>query len=109
MNRRIATVICTLAWMVGPTLAHGQDALPQPPAAQLVVVDQEARQTRQMLRELLDQYPPLEPRFDELAQVKTAAPERSVVTVNADGQFGRWRYGSPARSPEVSPILDQSS
>jgi type III restriction enzyme len=30
--------------------------------------------------------------FDELADVKRAAAERWVAAVNADGQFGRWRF-----------------
>jgi type III restriction enzyme len=30
--------------------------------------------------------------FDELADVKRAAAERWVAAVNADRQFGRWRF-----------------
>ena len=61
MNRRIATVLCTLAWMMGPSVARGQDAPPPVAQSQVVVIDQNAGETRQMLREVLDQYPPTVP------------------------------------------------
>jgi type III restriction enzyme len=44
--------------------------------------------------------------YDELEEVKTAAAERWVNAVNADGQFGRWRYAIARRPEEVLTILN---
>jgi type III restriction enzyme len=43
--------------------------------------------------------------YDELESVKSAAAERWVSAVNADGRFGKWSY-AVARKPEsVDGIL----
>jgi type III restriction enzyme len=39
--------------------------------------------------------------FDDLAEVKAAAAERWVAAVNADGQFGTWRYEMARSVPQV--------
>ena len=44
--------------------------------------------------------------FDELADVKAAAAERWVTAVNADGQFGRWRYSMVRKVPDVAAALE---
>jgi hypothetical protein len=44
--------------------------------------------------------------FDELAEIKTAAAERCVAAVNADGKFGQWRYAMARSIPQVREILD---
>lgn len=44
--------------------------------------------------------------FDELSDVKRAAAERWVNAVNADGQFGRWRYEMARSVPAVREIVD---
>jgi type III restriction enzyme len=44
--------------------------------------------------------------FDELEEVKTAAAERWVAAVNADGTYGGWRYAVARKVSEVSDILD---
>lgn len=44
--------------------------------------------------------------FDELAEVKTAAAERWVAAVNADRQFGTWRFAMARSIPQVREILD---
>jgi type III restriction enzyme len=46
--------------------------------------------------------------FDDLADVKAAAAERWVAAVNADGQFGRWRYELARSVRAVRECLDQS-
>ncbi|MGH9347122.1 MAG: hypothetical protein ACRD26_07630, partial [Vicinamibacterales bacterium] len=45
--------------------------------------------------------------FDELADVKAAAAERWVAAVNADGQFGEWRYAMARSVPDARRILDE--
>jgi len=45
--------------------------------------------------------------FDELAEVKAGAAERWVAAVNADGQFGRWRYAQARSVAKVRAILDE--
>ena len=47
--------------------------------------------------------------FDELAEVKTNAAERWVAAVNADGQFGSWRYAIARRIADVTAVLDEIS
>lgn len=42
--------------------------------------------------------------YDPLEEIKVAAAERWVNAVNADGQFGEWRY-TIARDPNVIPEL----
>jgi type III restriction enzyme len=44
--------------------------------------------------------------FDDLAEVKAAAAERWVPAVNADGQFGTWRYAMAGSVPQVRECLD---
>jgi type III restriction enzyme len=44
--------------------------------------------------------------FDELAEVKAGAAERWVAAVNADGQFGVWRYAMARSVAKVRAILD---
>jgi type III restriction enzyme len=44
--------------------------------------------------------------YDPLADVKTAAAQRWVDAVNADGQFGRWRFEMARAVPDVRRILD---
>ncbi len=44
--------------------------------------------------------------FDDLADVKAAAADRWVKAVNADGQFGRWRYEMARSVAKVREILD---
>ena len=44
--------------------------------------------------------------FDELAEVKSAAAERWVAAVNADGRFGRWHYEMARAVSKVRAILD---
>jgi len=46
--------------------------------------------------------------FDDLADVKAAAAERWTAAVNADGQFGKWRYAMARSVPAVREILDAS-
>lgn len=43
--------------------------------------------------------------FDELEEVKTGAAERWVNAVNADGQFGTWRYAITKRMTDIPAIL----
>ena len=43
--------------------------------------------------------------FDPLAEVKTAAAERWVAAVNADGRFGRWKYAVVRKVEKVGEIL----
>lgn len=45
--------------------------------------------------------------FDDLAEVKAAAAERWVAAVNADGQYGRWRYVLARSLPKVREALDR--
>lgn len=47
--------------------------------------------------------------FDELADVKSNAAERWVAAVNADGQFGTWRYSLARRISDVAAILDAAA
>jgi type III restriction enzyme len=44
--------------------------------------------------------------FDDLADVKAAAAERWVASVNADGAFGIWRYAMARRVDQVRQFLD---
>jgi type III restriction enzyme len=44
--------------------------------------------------------------FDPLADVKAAAAERWVAAVNADGQYGVWRYAMARKVEQVREILD---
>ncbi|MBN2124967.1 MAG: DEAD/DEAH box helicase family protein [Deltaproteobacteria bacterium] len=46
--------------------------------------------------------------FDPLEGVKTAAAERWVKAVNADGQFGIWQYAIARKPHEVSEILNHA-
>lgn len=43
---------------------------------------------------------------DELATIKAEAAARWVAAVNADGQFGGWRYAMARSVPAVREILD---
>ena len=47
--------------------------------------------------------------FDDLAEVKAAAAERWVAAVNADGQFGQWRYAMARKVHEVRRVLAGNS
>jgi type III restriction enzyme len=47
--------------------------------------------------------------FDELADVKAAAAERWVAAVNANGQFGTWRYSMVRNVPDVAAALDSAA
>jgi type III restriction enzyme len=47
--------------------------------------------------------------FDDLAEVKAAAAERWVAAVNADGQFGQWRYAMARKVHEVRQVLARPS
>ncbi|MGA2232898.1 MAG: type III restriction endonuclease subunit R, partial [Tepidisphaeraceae bacterium] len=47
--------------------------------------------------------------YDPLAEVKRGAADRWVAAVNADGQFGQWRYKMVARPEEVRGVLDSIS
>ena len=44
--------------------------------------------------------------FDDLAEVKTAAAQRWVAAVNADGRTGTWHYSIARRVDEVRRALD---
>lgn len=44
--------------------------------------------------------------FDELEEVKSAAAERWVSAVNADGSRGRWSYAIAHKPEEIVAILD---
>jgi type III restriction enzyme len=44
--------------------------------------------------------------FDDLAEVKAGAAERWVAAVNADSQYGRWRYVQARSLPKVRETLD---
>ena len=44
--------------------------------------------------------------FDDLADVKAAAAERWCAAVNADGQFGLWKYSMARRLEQVRAALD---
>lgn len=41
------------------------------------------------------------------AEVKSAAANRWVAAVNADGQFGVWRYAIARKVADVNTILDE--
>lgn len=43
--------------------------------------------------------------WDPLEEVKRTAAERWVAAVNADGQYGRWKYGIAKRPEEVRQLL----
>lgn len=45
--------------------------------------------------------------FDEKAEVKIAAANRWVEAVNAEGQFGEWRYELTYNPNEIPAILDR--
>jgi type III restriction enzyme len=50
--------------------------------------------------------------YDPLEEVKTAAAERWVAAVNADGRYGQWRFGV-AKKPEdvltrIADVVDQT-
>jgi type III restriction enzyme len=47
--------------------------------------------------------------FDERADVKAAAAERWVSAVNADGQFGNWRFVMARSVAAVREVLDEIS
>jgi len=47
--------------------------------------------------------------FDELADVKSSAAERWVAAVNADGQFGTWRYAIARKISDVGALVDSVS
>lgn len=40
-------------------------------------------------------------------EVKRAAAERWVAAVNADGQYGQWRYGVAKKPEDVIRILGE--
>ena len=44
--------------------------------------------------------------FDDLAEVKTAAAQRWVAAVNADGRMGSWHYSIARKVDEVRRTLD---
>jgi type III restriction enzyme len=44
--------------------------------------------------------------FDDLAEVKTAAAQRWVAAVNADGRAGRWQYAFARKVEQVRETLD---
>jgi type III restriction enzyme len=44
--------------------------------------------------------------FDELAEVKSAAAQRWVAAVNADGRMGTWRYEIARKIEQVRRALD---
>ena len=44
--------------------------------------------------------------FDDLAEVKTAAAQRWVAAVNADGRMGTWHYSIARKVDEVRRALD---
>jgi type III restriction enzyme len=43
--------------------------------------------------------------YDELESVKSAAAERWIAAVNADGRFGQWDYAVARRPEGVDAIL----
>ena len=45
--------------------------------------------------------------FDDLAEVKSGAAQRWVAAVNADGQFGSWRFEMARAMPKVRTLLDE--
>ena len=45
--------------------------------------------------------------FDDLAEVKSGAAQRWVAAVNADGQFGSWRFEMARAMPKVRALLDE--
>ena len=47
--------------------------------------------------------------FDPLAEVKSAAAERWVAAVNAEGGFGCWRYGVARKIEEVPRIVTEAA
>jgi type III restriction enzyme len=44
--------------------------------------------------------------YDPLEEVKTAAAERWVRAVNADGRYGEWSYAVAKKPTQVNGILD---
>ena len=44
--------------------------------------------------------------FDDLAEVKTAAAQRWVAAVNADGRAGTWQYAIARKVEHVRQVLD---
>ena len=62
MKRSLATLICTLAWIVAPVAARQPEVVllqPAPAGAtQTVVLDQDANDVREQLRQILEAYPP---------------------------------------------------
>ena len=47
--------------------------------------------------------------YDELMEVKRGAAERWVAAVNADGRYGRWRYGLALNPSDVVYLLDDAA
>ena len=47
--------------------------------------------------------------LDLLEEVKRAAAERWVAAVNADGTYGRWKFGLVKRVSEINEILTRSA
>lgn len=47
--------------------------------------------------------------YDELAEVKSAAAQRWVNAVNADGQFGSWQYALVRSSNAVGTAIDAAA
>lgn len=47
--------------------------------------------------------------YDPLEEVKLAAAERWVAAVNADGNYGRWRYKVAKRVTDISQIISASA
>jgi len=47
--------------------------------------------------------------FDPLEEIKRAAAERWVAAVNADGTYGRWKFGLVKRVSEINEILTRSA
>ena len=43
--------------------------------------------------------------YDPLEDVKSAAAERWVAAVNADGSFGRWRFVLIKKPSDIGPAL----
>jgi type III restriction enzyme len=45
--------------------------------------------------------------YDPLAEVKSAAADRWVKAVNAEGSYGHWAYGMARKTTEVPTIIDR--
>lgn len=45
--------------------------------------------------------------YDPLADIKSAAADRWVKAVNAEGSYGQWAYGMARKTTEVVGILNR--